>query len=266
MIKISVLTPSFNSANTLQKAIDSVRNQTYTHWEHIVVDGNSADGTLEILKNNEHINWISEPDRGQSDAMNKAFKMSTGDLIVYLNADDYFYPNAFQTIADTFQANATVDMVVGSIDCLYEGNLQTHSDATLSWKDLSVIEGRFPLNPLSYFYKREVQQKIGDFPIKEHFGMDYWFLLRAFYFFRPLKVNTVFGVFVFSATNKSSTIPGEYQVQMPIALKFCLKHTPWRFFFVVYKLIRHPRNPYGFIQVMKKIYAKLKRRIKLIFK
>ena len=265
-MKISVLTPSFNSGNTIQKAIDSVKNQSYKYWEHIIVDGNSTDCTLEILKQNTHINWISEQDEGQSDAMNKAFKMSTGDLIVYLNADDYFYHEAFKTIVNTFSNNPDIDIVVSNIDCLYQGKLQTHSNATLSWKDLSVIEGRFPLNPLSYFYKRKVQQKIGNFPLKEHFTMDYWFLLRAFYFFKPFKIEQVLGVFVYTEFNKSSTIPGEYQVQMPHALKFCLRYTPWRLFFVSFKLITHPKKTTRFADKIKKIYSKLMHKLKFVFK
>ena len=104
-MKISILTPSFNSAQYIERAIKSVMDQNYDDWEHIVVDGGSNDGTVEILKKYTHIKWISEPDRGQSDAMNKAFAMSRGDIIGYLNADDTYEPNIFKIIVEYFNNN-----------------------------------------------------------------------------------------------------------------------------------------------------------------
>ena len=98
MMKISILTPSYNAEQFLDRAICSVRQQDYEHWEHIIVDGGSTDGTLELLQKYPHLIWKSEPDKGQSDAMNKAFAMATGDLIVSLTADDYFEPHVFTSV------------------------------------------------------------------------------------------------------------------------------------------------------------------------
>ncbi len=97
-MKISVITPSYNSANTIETAIKSVLAQDYKNYEHIVVDGASTDGTLDILKRHPHLTWISEPDRGQVHAMNKGFAMATGDIIVNLNADDQFLQGAFSAV------------------------------------------------------------------------------------------------------------------------------------------------------------------------
>ena len=104
--KISVITPCFNASKYLKEAIISVLRQDYPNFEHIIVDGKSTDGTLEIIKNYNHIIWISEPDDGQSDAMNKGFHMSSGEVIVYLNADDYFLPGAFKKVIPYFEKGA----------------------------------------------------------------------------------------------------------------------------------------------------------------
>lgn len=260
-MKISVLTPSFNSGKYIQQAIESVLNQSYTNWEHIVVDGASTDETRIILQNYPHLKWVSEPDKGQSDAMNKAFAMSTGDLIVYLNADDYFYSEAFGKIVTTFQKHPDKDIVVGNLHMKINNEFRANTNATISWKDLSVIKGRFPTNPVSYMYKRKVQEKIGFFPIDEHYTMDYWFLIRAFYFFKPIKIEDFLGCFVFVPNNKSSTIAGEFQIQMPHALKFCLKYTPRRFFYVSKQLLNHPKNPNIFVKKMIRLYKKIKNRL-----
>lgn len=258
-MKISVLTPSFNSGRYLKKAIESVTAQTYTNWEHIVIDANSTDNSVDILKKYEHLTWVSEPDKGQSDAMNKAFEKCTGHLIVYLNADDYFYPDAFQIVVDTFNMNPSIAVVVGNLHTDRNGVLIPNTDATISWKDLSIIKGRFPLNPVSYFYRRQVQEKIGKFPLNEHYTMDYWFLLRAFYFFEPVKIENFLGCFVFDGNNKTSVIVDGFSIQMPHALKFAIRYTPQRFFYVYKKLLLHKRNKSRvslFLKQLRKKYRK----------
>ena len=97
--KISVVTPCLNMGKYLEDAILSVARQGYPNFEHIVVDACSKDNTLEILKRYPHLRWVSEPDQGQSDGLNKGFRMASGDIVGWLNADEYYLPGAFQTIA-----------------------------------------------------------------------------------------------------------------------------------------------------------------------
>src|SRR4051812_23613887 len=87
---VSVITPSFNQAKYIERTLESVRNQTYPRIEHIVIDGGSTDGTIEILKHQTFARWISEPDRGQSDALNKGIARAKGDIIGWLNSDDMY--------------------------------------------------------------------------------------------------------------------------------------------------------------------------------
>ena len=92
-MKITIITVCYNSAATLEKTILSVANQSYSNIEYIIVDGNSNDGTVDCIKKHEDkiTNWISEPDKGLYDAMNKGIAMATGDIIGILNSDDTFY-------------------------------------------------------------------------------------------------------------------------------------------------------------------------------
>ena len=90
-MKVSIITVTYNSADTLQDCIDSVANQSYKNIEHIVIDGNSKDNTLEIIQNNNSVSrYISEPDNGLYDAMNKGLKLASGGVIGILNSDDIY--------------------------------------------------------------------------------------------------------------------------------------------------------------------------------
>ena len=115
--RISVVTPTFNCVAYLKDAILSVQQQSDVCVEHIVIDGASTDGTVELLEQQKHLHWISEADRGQSDAINKGFLMSTGDLVGWLNADDYYWPNALASIARAAQEHPEADVIYG--DCVF---------------------------------------------------------------------------------------------------------------------------------------------------
>src|SRR5438270_8190210 len=113
--KISVVTPSFNSAETLQQTIESVLSQDYALFEHIIIDGGSTDGTTQLLQKYPHLMWSSERDEGHYDAMNKGITRATGDLVVILNADDCFRPGAFKNVAEAFQKNPQWDALFGDV-------------------------------------------------------------------------------------------------------------------------------------------------------
>ena len=236
-MKISVLTPCFNSGDFIERAITSVTDQDYKNFEHIIVDGNSTDNTQEILRKYEHLTWISEPDEGQSDAMNKAFEMSTGDIIVYLNADDEFEKGIFHLVADSFNENEEIDIVVGNLKFIWPHKTfvryptNKYTDVIQYWKS------RFPQNPVSYFYKRRVQENAGEFPLKYHYTMDYWFLLKAFKRSKILKIEKIFGNFYNSGENKTATTNSKrnsLKTVIEYLLKHDIKRLPW--FFLKYTI------------------------------
>ena len=124
MTTVSIITVSYNSAETIQDIIDSVRRQTYPHIEYIVVDGGSTDGTVDILRENEEVidRWISEPDDGIYDAMNKGIRMSTGDIVEILNSDDWYKPEAVETAVRAFEEHDDTDLVHGAMNVWNEKN------------------------------------------------------------------------------------------------------------------------------------------------
>lgn len=214
-MKISVLTPSYNSGKYLERAVQSVLQQDYDNWEHIVVDGGSTDNTLDILKKYPHIKWISEPDKGQSDAMNKAFAMSSGDIIIYLNADDEIEKNIFGLIIKTFQEYPDCDMIIGSLRFICQDGsefIKIPSESLMKilrykWRG----EAHFPANPVSYYYKRYIQEKIGGYSLENHYAMDYEFLLNAYAISKIHKVSQVLGTYYFDGNNKSSNLERVYR-------------------------------------------------------
>jgi len=114
---LSVVTPSFNGGEFIEDAILSVFQQQAVSVEHIVMDGASIDNTVEILKRHPHVHWTSEKDNGQSDAINKGFRRATGDLMGWLNADDYYLPGGLEAIARAAQEHPEADVIYG--DCVF---------------------------------------------------------------------------------------------------------------------------------------------------
>ncbi|HEY0552580.1 MAG TPA: glycosyltransferase family 2 protein [Verrucomicrobiae bacterium] len=113
--KISVVTPSFNSIHTIRETIESVRQQNYPNVEHIVMDGGSKDGTVEVLKEYPHLRWVSEKDEGHYDAMNKGIQAATGDVIEILNSDDCLRPGALETVGRGFAEHPEWDAIFGDV-------------------------------------------------------------------------------------------------------------------------------------------------------
>jgi glycosyltransferase involved in cell wall biosynthesis len=111
--KISIVTPSFNQAAFIETAIKSVMLQGYQDFEHIIFDNCSTDGTNDILKRYDHLKWVSEPDRGQSDAVNKGLDRCTGHIIGWLNADDLYLPGCFSKVVKWFADHPESDIVYG---------------------------------------------------------------------------------------------------------------------------------------------------------
>ncbi len=112
---VSIITPSLNSMPFLEENIKSVLNQNYTNLEHVIIDGGSTDGSLDILESYSHLIWISEIDRGQSHAINKGFRKAHGEIIGWLNSDDTYNPNAIENAVCVFAENKNTDLLFTDI-------------------------------------------------------------------------------------------------------------------------------------------------------
>jgi len=140
--KLSVITVTYNAEHTLERTLKSVREQTYPAIEHIIVDGNSNDGTVALIHRyeNERLKWISEPDKGLYDAMNKGIKMATGDYLCFLNAGDTFYDtDTVQKIFASIDENHSPDILYGETAIVDDNGRFLHmrrlqAPKNLTWK------------------------------------------------------------------------------------------------------------------------------------
>ena len=181
-MKISLITVTFNSAETLRDTMQSVLNQTFKDIDYIIVDGNSKDGTLDIVMEFEHLfegrlRWVSEPDKGIYDAMNKGVKMAQGDVVGILNSDDFFASDyVLQTVADAFAGNPALEGVYADVRYV---NWQDTSKTVriFSGKDFKrekLCWGKMPPHP-SFYVKRSCYNRFGlyslDYPICSDYDM-----------------------------------------------------------------------------------------------
>lgn len=183
---ISIITATYNSAETINDTIKSVLCQTNKDFEYIIVDGGSTDETIDIVKSYEsefsgRQKWVSEKDKGIYDAMNKGIKMASGDIIGILNSDDYYTSDdILQTIADAFKCQ-NVDAIYGDIHFIKDGVpdkcVRYYSSRLFSpfWLRF----GFMPAHP-SFYCKRDVFDKSGLYRLDYKIGSDYEMMVRLF--------------------------------------------------------------------------------------
>ncbi len=179
---ISVVTVTYNSSRTLQDTIFSASNQSCSKFEFIVIDGVSNDGSIEILRDNEKFvsQWISEPDTGMYDAMNKGIHMATGDVVGILNSDDVFYDDqVLSKVAAAFKKNPELDAVIGDIVFVKEDDLNqvVRKYSAKNWKPAKFAWGYMPPHP-SFFVRREWFEKLGYYKTDYKIAADYELLIR----------------------------------------------------------------------------------------
>jgi glycosyltransferase involved in cell wall biosynthesis len=175
---VSIVTPSYNQGSFLKRTIDSVLNQDYPNIEYIVMDGGSEDGSLDILKSyKDSFEWISEPDRGQTHAINKGFARARGTILGYLNSDDILYPGAVSTVLEQFQENPEVDLLYGKADYIDEEDKKTGMYNTDVYSFERNMFDCCICQPASFWRKR-VADIVGKFDESLHYAMDYDYWLR----------------------------------------------------------------------------------------
>ena len=183
-MKISIITVCFNSAEFIEHAIESVASQDYVDIEHIVIDGDSSDGTKEVLgKYNDQIaKWISEPDEGIYDAMNKGIKLAAGDVIGILNSDDFYFSNTvISTIAKQFE-DPKLDAVYGDLIVVDPQNLDKtiRTYSSKSWDPQRFAKGYMPAHP-TFFVRKKYYERYGLFETDYQIAADYEMLIRLLY-------------------------------------------------------------------------------------
>lgn len=178
--KISVITPSFNSIHTIRETIESVRSQGYPNCEHIIIDGGSKDGTVELLKEYPHLIWVSEKDEGHYHAMNKGILRATGEIVNILNADDCFRPGALSAVGEAFQRHPDWDALFGDIQFVNSQgrDIYRRKEAGFDYDVLRYTRMCYVIHP-TLFVRKSVHDRIGLYRHKDYLNCcDYEFILR----------------------------------------------------------------------------------------
>ena len=178
--KISIVMPSYNQAQFIEKSILSILNQNYPNTELIIIDGGSNDGTIDKIKKYEDKIkfWISEKDQGQSDALNKGFARCTGDIYGWLNSDDVYLPNTFKNIASIFAKNIDKKIVFGDwLNIGIKNDIIDYHHAFDFNLNHFKYEG-FHINAQSMFWRKSVHKYFSGFQINLHYTMDYQMILE----------------------------------------------------------------------------------------
>ncbi|MBE0427874.1 MAG: glycosyltransferase [Nitrospirae bacterium] len=169
---ITIVTPSYNQGQFIEETILSVKNQEYPYIEHIIIDGGSIDETLDVLKKYEQLIWVSEPDKGQSDAINKGFQKAKGDWLCWVNSDDLLLPGALEKVAKVFNKNPDVDIITGNVIYINENDfiVRCVRVPSMRWFFYRRSVGYFTAPAV--FFKKELYEKVGGLDINLHYSMD----------------------------------------------------------------------------------------------
>ena len=211
-MKVSIITISFNTENTIGNTLKSAEGQSYKNIEHIIIDGGSKDNTLEICNSFSHISKIiSEPDNGVYDAFNKGLELATGDVVGFLNADDIFYnENSVQEIANIF-LNNEADIVYGNLDYVNKEGKVIRNWTSRSYEKGLVKKAWMPAHP-TFYCKKEVYDRLGGYNDSFKIGGDFELCLRfleinkvpSFYLNKKLVKILVGGIHFYIMDLKSS--------------------------------------------------------------
>ena len=178
---VSIVTPTLNQGRFIEQTIRSIRDQAYDNFEHIVVDGGSTDETLDILRRYEGtypMRWVSEPDEGMYDAINKGMRQAKGDILAYLNSDDLYFPWTLEVVVEAFARGPGADFVFGDALGVYEQTGAQEPRFQPAVRYGSLVRGGYLIQP-AVFWRREVQQSTGDFATQFKLAGDLDWWLRA---------------------------------------------------------------------------------------
>ena len=181
-MKISIITITYNSANSLPRTLESVQSQTYPDIEHVIVDGASKDETPKIIESyaakHKNVRWISEKDKGIYNALNKGIAMATGDVIGFLHSDDVlFSPQSIEQIAAAFE-DPDIDVVYGDLQYCREGKIVRRWKSN-AFHPYSLKYGWMPPHPTVYV-RKEVYAQVGEYDEWFRISADYDMMLRIF--------------------------------------------------------------------------------------
>lgn len=202
-LKLTIITPSFNQGCYIEQTICSVMTQDWQHVEHIVIDGGSTDSTVDVLKRYPHLRWVSEKDRGQADALNKGLAKATGDIIGWINSDDYYEHNIFGSIVKCFE-DPDVMWVTGHLTFVVDqtGELVPKKCPAISYEQL--LNNPDIVCQPSTFFRRSFIEQIGGWNPEFFMVMDFDLWVRLAKIACPRMINENLAYFRIHALQKTS--------------------------------------------------------------
>jgi glycosyltransferase involved in cell wall biosynthesis len=186
----SVITPSINCKDFIRDNIESVRRQQLPceHLEHWVIDGGSSDGTVDILKQSDGIKWLSEPDAGLSDAVNKGIERAKGEWIIWLNSDDLLAEDACKIFLQHKQRHPDIRIFAGDLIYLRQDGTEEQRVRGWDYNLKELLGNRTGMNQPSTFVHREVYERIGLLEVSNRYAMDYEWLVRAMHHYKCVPI------------------------------------------------------------------------------
>ncbi len=234
---LTIITPVYNGKRFIESCLLSVITQDCPGIEHLVIDGGSLDGTVDIIKHYAqrypHIRWISEKDHGQSAAINKGISLTQGDIIGILNYDDYYEPGVLPRILKIFETSPHPSFVVGNCNVLNDDEKTIYLNKPYRISLMNILIGgqknQFPYNPSSYFYHKSLHEKVGLYDESDHYTMDLDFLLRVLPVTHIRYVNETWGNFRYIKDTKTfqSRENNELEQNKRRVMDIYLKKLPW---------------------------------------
>ena len=220
---LSVITPVFNGERFLASCIENVLGQAGNEVEHLLIDGGSSDGSVETIRKyasmHPHIRWVSEKDRGQSDAMNKGIGLARGEYLSFLNADDFYEPGTLRRITAMLLSRPSSQrpaFLLGNCRIVDDQGqtrgINRPGPVTHSGLLLGPSKAVFPINPSAYFYTRALHDRVGLYQVEEHQHMDLEFILRATRETVPEYHDEIWGNFRLYAETKSARAAVSYDM------------------------------------------------------
>jgi glycosyltransferase involved in cell wall biosynthesis len=246
-LKLSIITITRNSERYLRETIDSVISQDYPDFEYIVVDGGSTDGTLDIIRDyaarEPRIRWISEPDEGISDAMNKGIRLATGDVVAHIHSDDYYAgSDVFSRVAAAFMENPGGIWLTGGEYIVDDRGVRLREIRVRRYGYRKLVRCNFILHPAT-FVRMEGFRAAGVFDTRWKYAMDYDLWLRLGSQGAPVRIDRPLACFRLHGGSVSSLESRKAFDEALAIRRELLKGEPLRFFFhYLYYLLKRGRN------------------------
>lgn len=206
--KISIVTPSYNQGQFLEETIRSVLLQGYPNLEYIIMDGGSTDNSVEIIKKYEPwlTSWVSEKDNGQADAIHRGFEKATGEIIGWLNSDDYLLPRALKAVGAEFAHDLDLEFVIGAGICVLECGKLNSKIYAIPQDFISLMCVGQLFMQMSSFWRASIYREVGGLDTSLHFAFDYDLFLRLAHKRTPKYIEKQISAFRVHSMSKTMTI------------------------------------------------------------